>query len=670
MPSSMKRLTRSYRQHGHFGSMISFIEKNVAMPQGCTEDEDHLQTTLGRGVRVEPDRELSWGEHLLEHPYFKHFIDFVVVLNVCQMGLSLDLRGDTWDAVWVVLDIVVLTIFSLEMIMNLGVQGLSYFQKRMNIIDFIVVLVSMFDAFMMQFNPSSRYSLIQILRLLRLVRIAKLLKVFPAFKVILDSMHASFITISWFILFLCIIIYVVAVACVMLFGARDSGYPGYNTDQRELKNAELAEFNNFRYFGTIWRATLTLFNLTLLTDVSQVLRPINEVQPWATIFFSLFILVMTLCILNSIVGVVVQKTVAAIITNEQAQCKVKKHQMDALEKLADLMFDLDVDGNSELSLNELRAGSKDPRLHKLLRLIDLPVGFTIEELFSLLDVDGSGILSRAEFIGGMFRLIFSNEFQRGCLTQLGETQLKRCIWTVRDEILQDIRHEHHRLLNEIRELVDPVRPAATGDHTRVTSADRASNNGSQTPHATCDSTSSTCYCFTSEDRRARVDAYLAAADHLPDLRLRLERTAINVRSTAEKIATAVRNVSLNSSQAGESNPSNELDARSPYLISSSKLSKSPSQLTHMDGQGQSVDMSSSPPCEHRGLNSSSLPADTEHDRSPVVLERISLGPQADSRCLPEADFRMPPCPHEIPTQTRSSSTKSFKGLGFSSETIR
>jgi len=57
-------------------------------------------------------------------------------------------------------------------------------------------------------------------------------------------------------------------------------------------------------------------------------------------------------LVNLIIGVIVEKTVAAVIEKENSQWESKKRQLRAVEKLASIMFALDTDTSNELSIDE------------------------------------------------------------------------------------------------------------------------------------------------------------------------------------------------------------------------------------------------------------------------------------------------------------------------------
>jgi len=472
----------------------SYIDKSIA---GASRKASTINRRSNHRAR----------KSVVETSSLKHVIDVVVIINVLQVGISQDVRGPGWDSLWIALECAAAAVFTCEMIALVYTHGVSYFQQTLNIIDFIVLLLSIADILLLWTSQSRKeFGVVQLVRVLRLVRIVKLLKVFPACQCVLESMHASFITISWFIMFLGIIIYVVAIACVILFGSRATGYPKYSENAALLAAQEVNNFNNYKYFGTVWRATLTLFNLTLLNELSEILRPVNAHQPWAVVFFALFILIMTLCIMNSIVGVVVQKTVDAILRHEQNDIRTKRNQMHAVNDLTQLMFELDIDGSDQLSKEELLAGSENPALRKLLREADFPAGFTLHDLFLILDVDGSGILSKNEFVGGIFRLLHSNEFQRQCLGRLGDAQVRQCMCEIKTELISEIRYEHRLLVREIRQLFNP-----SGEGESFVDLEMPSDASGPIPVQT--------------QREARLDAYKLAAENLPELRRAFEEAS-------------------------------------------------------------------------------------------------------------------------------------------------
>merc|ERR1712196_520355 len=84
--------------------------------------------------------------------------------------------------------------------------------------------------------------------------------------------------------------------------------------------------------------------------------------------------------------------------------------------------------------------------------LDFPKGFTFDDLFTMLNLDGSGGLRRKEFEDGMHRLCFGTEFQRFCQHQLAMGQIKAVHHDTKTAHLERLTSEFANLHAEIRAL--------------------------------------------------------------------------------------------------------------------------------------------------------------------------------------------------------------------------
>jgi len=301
------------------------------------------------------------------------------------------------------------------------------------------------------------------LRLLRLLRILKLLRVFPSLRSMVGSIFSTFKPIVTLLVFMGIVVYVFAIPCVVIVGNREAGYPGFNDNVASLEKRELAQFNNYRFFGTVWRSMLTLFNMSMQSDeLVEVLRATSEVQRWPPLFFIFFVLLMTLCLFNTIVGVVVDHTVTSILSDDEQRCTRVHQQVEAIEGLASLMFEVDSNHDDSITVEELQKAASDPRLVELLTKIKLPFGFTVEELFATLDQRNNGQISRNEFIGGLFRIVYSNDFQRQCLLRLGQTRVLQSMAKMKEEIIIEMKAEQQHMMSQIQACFAFVASSETG----------------------------------------------------------------------------------------------------------------------------------------------------------------------------------------------------------------
>merc|ERR1711904_756609 len=122
------------------------------------------------------------------------------------------------------------------------------------------------------------------------------------------------------------------------------------------------------------------------------------------LFFLVFLLFTHYGLLNIVVGVIVENTLAAARNNEEKiRQEQDKEQKRTLEHLKDIFKLADEDGSGDLDRGEFFRCLQNPEVEKKMKLIQLPMN-EAKNLFSVLDADGQGSLSIDEFIGGCLRL--------------------------------------------------------------------------------------------------------------------------------------------------------------------------------------------------------------------------------------------------------------------------
>merc|ERR1719409_860760 len=108
---------------------------------------------------------------------------------------------------------------------------------------------------------------------------------------------------------------------------RRGTYSGFDDDQEQIDSApEIAEWNNFVYFGSIPRSMYTLFNIVILAEFAEIGRPMIEKQPEMLMFFAIFIVFTTFGVLNVIIGVIVDNTMEAAKSMEKDYAEREKKQ--------------------------------------------------------------------------------------------------------------------------------------------------------------------------------------------------------------------------------------------------------------------------------------------------------------------------------------------------------
>ena len=146
--------------------------------------------------------------------------------------------------------------------------------------------------------------MIGLLRLLRLLRMLKLLRVVPQFRIVFDGIAHAMQSMFWVVLLGLLVMYMVSVACVVMIGRRDSGYPNFEDATENIVAEASAEFNNYQYFGSVARSMMSIFNLIVLAELDSIIRPIWEVQAFTAITIICFIFISTFGFLNILVGMI------------------------------------------------------------------------------------------------------------------------------------------------------------------------------------------------------------------------------------------------------------------------------------------------------------------------------------------------------------------------------
>jgi hypothetical protein len=245
------------------------------------------------------------------------------------------------------------------------------------------------------------------MRLIRVVEIKKELTV------LVEGLYASIKSLLWLVILMTVVIYTSALFVRGM--VLDHPY-----DATELDT-------HFR-FGTVCQAMFTLFNMCVLAEWGEIMWPIYYNQPILFLYLLVFLWIVTFGILNLVIGVIAERTMAAtqaVLAEKEEYEKVVR--MSNIVTMADKIFSTDSDGKLTRQEMEDLVSDKNPELLDLLMSCDLPRGFDIGDLHLIFDEEMEGTVSKEEFITGMFRLIFNSEFQTSCCLLMTIAQVKATV---------------------------------------------------------------------------------------------------------------------------------------------------------------------------------------------------------------------------------------------------
>ena len=300
---------------------------------------------------------------IAEAAWFSNFIIAIILLAGVLVGIQtypeMELKhGPTLH----LLDQIILWIFVAEVVIKMGAEGSKpwrYFLDPWNVFDFIIVAVC--------FLPlDAQY--VTVLRLARLLRVLKLVNALPELRIIVSALLKSIPSMFYISLLLFILFYLYAVLAVFMFGQNDPVH--FDTLQKSMLSlyrvATLEDWTDIMYINMYGCMNYGYDGIAACTPET------SQAFGWvAAGFFSSFVLVATMVILNLFIGVIMNGMDEA---REEMKAEMKSMMQDAVEAgeadqtevlthrlgdLADQMLTLKLDLEKWRSEMEKRYGASD-----------------------------------------------------------------------------------------------------------------------------------------------------------------------------------------------------------------------------------------------------------------------------------------------------------------------
>jgi voltage-gated sodium channel len=215
----------------------------------------------------------------LSRPLVRNLITGIIIFNALLLGL-LTYRDKLPPGLVAVLDVcdyLIAYIFAAEIVLHLYAERMRYFSKGWNVFDFIIVAISLI--------PGAKA--FSVLRAMRVLRLFRLLHIVPMMRRISEALLKALPGMGAIGAVLALVIYVGAVMATMMFGG--SSDPQVHRLFGDLPSSALSLFQVMT--GDGWR------------DVMQVVM--EDGNPYAWIFFLIFIFIASFAILNLFIGLIV-----------------------------------------------------------------------------------------------------------------------------------------------------------------------------------------------------------------------------------------------------------------------------------------------------------------------------------------------------------------------------
>jgi len=358
-----------------------------------------------RGLEAEEDDNED-GLHWCDTSKFDVAMCSIIILNVFIISLEMDLGDDAKsgydrDAVWIFFEWLFCLIFIAEVGIKVYYHTLHLFREDpwiwlgLGIAVIAFVDVAILSPLKMQ--GLRMLSLVRIINLLRLKRVIEHSKYLKELKLVIRGMVGASVTLCWAVVILVFLIFVFSVWTTTLIGY-DEGYQDVRKNTNGWDSEEL--------FGSIGRSMFTLIQvLTLDTWCSGIVKHVAGHHWYLMVVFGVFMLLTTYGVLNLIIAIIVEQTLAA---SQQSAARVKVREEKAREAESDTLRDVfllaDVELRCTLDLDTFeKACTEDPEVKWRMRQLELPLE-DVKRLFQVMQGDGCRTLNMHEFMAGCSKL--------------------------------------------------------------------------------------------------------------------------------------------------------------------------------------------------------------------------------------------------------------------------
>jgi len=220
-------------------------------------------------------------EREIERPWFRQFIIILIVINAVVLGVLTYHRSLPNDLVVAleVFDRAVTFVFAVEILLKLFVYRVQFFRSGWNWFDFVVIGVSMLPG-------GAGFS---VLRAMRVLRVLRLLHIIPMMKRITEALMNALPGMGAIFAVLALVTYVAAVMATNMFG--------------DTTDPDVALL-----FGDLPKSAYSLFQVMTMDGwrFEVVQKVIDDGNPYAWIFFMIFIFIASFAILNLFIALVVE----------------------------------------------------------------------------------------------------------------------------------------------------------------------------------------------------------------------------------------------------------------------------------------------------------------------------------------------------------------------------
>lgn len=350
-----------------------------------------------------PEHELSieqWNEsrsiwnnegfwiHFVKSEHFECGVGLIVLANAFCLGLETNADcmynmhpPDFETSIYKVAEFVFMLLFLFEWMTRLCIFGRSWLEHEkwyIILFDTSMVAFQVFEQAVtllsLKATNLKELRILRILRLMRILRVIRLLHLFADLALLVDSILAGVSTLCWSLALLFMGLY----ACSVFFA------------RMALQATEGTYSPRLTYFfGNVPRTFLTVLESIIggLSWDEPCMVLINEVNLGTGVVFCIYITIALFVLLNVVTGVFIDKAM------KTADKEAEEMAVSAISEA----FAYEIDQGHVITWARFEQKLHEPEMVRYLEEINIKPD-DAEELFTLIDADGSGTISASELV--------------------------------------------------------------------------------------------------------------------------------------------------------------------------------------------------------------------------------------------------------------------------------
>lgn len=346
--------------------------------------------------------------------YIDYVAGFLVLVNSFVLMLQLELEGraaaeslglpegqrfDDILPAFRTVDTAFVFIFTLELLLRAAVERTKLFHDLANWLDIVLVAGGLVDIFLSPpWNNASQQDAVTLrfvtaLKAFRAIRMVRSFRFFRGLRMLVKACQCCLPSLCWSMVLL---------AVFMCMGALILGNLLQDFIKDETQSLE-DRIWVWTHYGTAYRATYTLYEVTFAGNWPTNARPVLErVSHAFVIFYLLYITIIVFAVIRVISAIFLKDTLDEAHNDAQHLVldRIRK-KAEYVERLEGVFKTLDVTGRGTLSEQVLNHMLANPKVKAYFQTLEVDVQEGTA-LFHLLD-NGDGEVTLDEFIDGIMR---------------------------------------------------------------------------------------------------------------------------------------------------------------------------------------------------------------------------------------------------------------------------